>query len=129
MSAELGIPSRLTQQVLRTLTGARLVTEAAGTEAAYVPARPLETINAYQILHALRTGTGQELPLLSEPVLAGFYGEFARIEEAERQIAAGISMLTLIERMPAPATSLAGAGTEPGRISDRNAAARDGGKT
>jgi membrane protein len=100
LSTELGIPSRLTQSVLRTLANMRLVTEVAGAEAAFVPARPLETINAYDILLALRTGTGQELPLSEEPALAEIYGEFSRIEQAERAAASAISLLALANRMP-----------------------------
>ena len=103
LSEELGIPSRLTQSILRTLCATRLVTETAGAEAAFVPARPLDTINAYDILLAMRTGTGQELPLREEPALAEIYGEFARIEQAERAAASSISMLTLINRTPAHA--------------------------
>ena len=98
LSMELGIPSRLTQSVLRTLTTTQLVTEVAGAEAAFVPARPLDAINAYDILQAMRTGTGQELPLRDEPSLAGIYGEFARIEKAEREAASSISMLALVNR-------------------------------
>jgi membrane protein len=100
ISAELGVPSRLTQSVLRTLAVTRLVTEVAGAEAAFAPARPLETINAYDILLAMRTGGGQELPLSENPALAEIYGEFARIEQAERETAASISLLALANRVP-----------------------------
>jgi len=99
ISAELGIPSRLAQQILQTLLAARLVTEVGGAEGAYVPARPLESINAYQILYAMRTGAGQELPMRDEPARAEVYGEFARIEEAERQAAASVTMLALVNRV------------------------------
>jgi membrane protein len=108
LSAELGVPSRLTQSVLRTLAAMQLVTEVTGAEAAFVPARPLDAINAYDILIAMRTGTGQELPMREEPALAEIYGEFARIEQAERRAAAGISLLALTNRvlpraaLPAP---------------------------
>ena len=98
ISTELGIPSRLAQQILQTLLAARLVTEVGGTEGAYVPARPLEFINAHQILHAMRTGTGQELAMRDEPARAEVYGEFARIEEAERQAASSVTMLALVNR-------------------------------
>ncbi len=108
ISAELGVPSQLTQSVLRTLAATRLVTEVTGAEAAFVPARPLDAINAYDILIAMRTGTGQELPLREEPALAEIYGEFARIEQAERNAAAGISLLALASRI-APRAAL----TEP----------------
>jgi membrane protein len=99
LSAELGIPSRLTQSVLRILAVKHLVIEVAGSEPAFAPARPIESINAYDILLALRTGTGQELALREESALAGIYGEFTRIEQAERQAASTISLLTLASRM------------------------------
>ncbi len=105
LSSELGIPSRLTQSVLRTLATTRLVTEVTGAEAAFAPARPLDAINSYDILIAMRTGTGQELPLREEPALAEIYGEFARIEMAERNAAAGISLLALANRI-APRVAL-----------------------
>ena len=98
ISTELGVPSRLTASILRTLAVTRLVTEVAGSEAAFNPARPLEAINAHDILLAMRTGTGQELPLSELPELAEIYGEFARIEQAERNAAAGVTLLTLAHR-------------------------------
>jgi len=98
MTAELAIPSRLVQQVLRTLLAARLITEAAGREAGYTPARPLDDISAHQILHALRTGPGQDLPISDETARAEVFGEFARIEAAERQAAASVTVLALVNR-------------------------------
>jgi membrane protein len=98
---ELGVPSRLTQQILRTLANARLVTETGGAETGYAPARPLESINAHHILLALRAGSGRELILPEAPALAEIYGEFARIEEAERLAAKKISLLALAAHVPA----------------------------
>ena len=113
ISAELGVPSRLTQSVLRTLAATRLVSEIAGAEAAFVPARPLEAINAHDILLAMRTGTGQELPFPEDPALAEIYGEFARIEQAERDAAASISLLALTNRIPPRAALAEPQKTEP----------------
>jgi membrane protein len=101
ISAELGIPSRLAQQVLQTLLTARLVVETGGRESGYTPARPLEAITAHHILHALRTGGGQELPMRDGPVRAEVLGEFARIEEAERTAADSLTMLALVNRAQA----------------------------
>jgi membrane protein len=100
ISSELNVPSRLAQQILRTLAAAQLVTEVGGAEIAYVPARPLETITAHDVLLALRAGSGRELPVDNAPALAEIYGEFARIEEAERAAAEKISMLALVQRTP-----------------------------
>jgi len=101
ISFELDIPTRLVQQILQTLLTARLVTEVAGAEPAYTPARPLEAITAYHVLYAMRAGSGQELSLRDGPVRTEVYGEFARIEEAERQAASGVTMLALVNRLPA----------------------------
>jgi membrane protein len=101
ISTELGVPSRLAQQVLQTLLTAQLVTEVAGAESAYTPARPLDAINAHHVLQAMRVGFGQELPRHDEPARAEVYGEFARIEEAERQAASAVTMLALVNRLPA----------------------------
>jgi membrane protein len=98
ISVELGIPTKLAQQVLQTLIAARLVTETAGAEPSYAPARPLDSMNAHHILQAMRAGGGQDLPLRDEPARAEVYGEFARIEEAERQAAVSVTMLALVNR-------------------------------
>jgi DNA-binding IscR family transcriptional regulator len=99
---ELGVPSRLTQSVLRILAAKQLVSEVTGAEAAFVPARPLNDINAYDILNAMRTGTGQELPMSEAPELAGIYGEFSRIKSAERNAAASVTLLALASRTSHP---------------------------
>ena len=101
MSAELAIPSRLVQQVLQTLIAAHLVAETHGQEPAYTPARPLENINAHHILQAMRATNGQELVTRDEPIREEVYGEFARIQEAERQAAASVTMLALVSRAQA----------------------------
>jgi len=98
MSVELGVPSRLVQQVLQTLLSARLVTEVSGTEPGYVPARPLESINAHHVLMAMRALQGQELLTRDEPVREEVYGEFARIQEAEKAVASSVSIMALVSR-------------------------------
>jgi membrane protein len=110
ISGELGIPTKLAQQVLQTLLAARLVVETNGGEHAYAPARPLDLINAHHILLAMRAGGGQELLSRDEPVRAEIFGEFARIEEAEKQAASAVTLLALVNRaqshleIAAPAT-------------------------
>jgi len=94
----LTLSSRLVQQVLQPLLAAKLVVEVAGTEPAYMPARALDSINCHDILLAMRVGQGQELPPRDEPVGAEVYGEFARIQEAERKAAAAVTVLALANR-------------------------------
>jgi membrane protein len=94
----LAVPTRLAQQILQTLAGARLVVETAGADAAYLPARPLASITCYDVLLALRASQGQELATRDEPMRAEVYGEFQRIMEAERQTAASVTLLALANR-------------------------------
>jgi len=98
MAAELGIPLRLTQEILQTLQTARLISEMAGPEAAYMPARPLETINAHQVLLALRSANQTVVFTRQEPVRDEIYGEYARIEEAEQTAAAAVTLQALVRR-------------------------------
>jgi membrane protein len=101
ISAELGVPSRLVQQVLRTLLAAHLVVEVTGAQTGYSPARPLESITAHHILLALRSVLGQELLTQDEPVRAEVYGEFARIQQAEEQAASAVTLQALVSRVQA----------------------------
>jgi len=101
ISSELGIPSRLVQQVLRTLLLAGLVVEVAGVESGFSPARPLDAINCHHILIALRATQGQEPATRDEPVRMEVLGEFARIQAAEKAAASSVTMLALVNRAQA----------------------------
>ena len=98
ISASLGIPTKLVQQVLQPLLVARLVTEIVGAEPAYLPARPLEDITAHHVLRAIRAGSGQDIATRDEPARAEVLGEFAKIEQAERDTALRITLLALVNR-------------------------------
>lgn len=101
LSATLGVPSRLTQQIMHTLKTAQLISEVTGPEPGYLPARPLETITCYDILMAMRTTNGQPLPKRDEPATNEVLGEFERIQAAERQAAATVTMAALVSRAQA----------------------------
>jgi len=101
IATELGVPTRLVQQLLHTLAGVRLVVETAGPEPGYTPARPIENITCYDVLEAMRAAHGQELATRNEPTRLEVYGEFQRIQQAEREAAASVNMLALINRAQA----------------------------
>jgi membrane protein len=100
-ASQLSVPSRLVRQIMNTLGAARLVAEIACPETAYLPARPLEKINCHDILLAMRATHGQELVTRDEPSRREVYGEFHRIEEAERQAASTVTLLELVQRSQA----------------------------
>ncbi|MCU0787326.1 MAG: YihY family inner membrane protein [Verrucomicrobia bacterium] len=106
LSESLEIPPRLSLRVLQALGAASLITEVSGADLAYVPARPIESISCYDILHALRCGQGDDLAAQDEPVHRQIFGEFQRINMAERNAAESISVLALAQR----ANQLAGEG-------------------
>lgn len=101
ITEELGLPMRLAQQVMKTLVAAKLVVEVTGSETAYAPARPLETINCHEVLMAMRATSGQEPTPSEEPARDEVFGEFARIQAAEKQAAAAVSVLALVSRAQA----------------------------
>lgn len=98
LSEGLSIPSRLVQQVLQTLSAARLLTASAGAEPGYLPARPMENITCHDLLEAMRASQGHELATRDEPARAEVYGEFERILTAERQAASSVTMHALASR-------------------------------
>src|SRR5258708_26172219 len=102
MAGELSVPSRLVRQIMQTLAGARLVVEVAGPETAYLPARLMETITCHDILQALRATQGQELATRDEPTRNEVYGEFQRIQEAERRVAGAGTHLPPAPLAPGP---------------------------
>src|SRR5439155_13082769 len=80
LAKALGVPSRLTIQILGGLQQARLVQELGGVEGGYTPARPLDKITCHEILQALRAGQGEELATREEPERELVRGQFSRIE-------------------------------------------------
>lgn len=98
MSQHLGVPTRLVQQLMQTLCAAHLMVETAGNDGGYVPSRPMEQITCHDILMALRATHGQDFATRDEPSRSEVYGEFHRIEEAERQAAASVTVLDLVQR-------------------------------
>jgi membrane protein len=101
MSNLLGVPSRLVTHVLHTLVGAGLLMEVALQETGYAPARPLNQITCQDILQAMRVSQGYELATNDEPARALVRQEFERINLAEQQAAAGVTLQSLVDRLPA----------------------------
>jgi membrane protein len=96
ISDDLGIPTKLTQQVLQRLLAAQLITEVSHNNS-YAPARPLEAINAHDILLSMRVDAGQSLPLPGKPCDAEILTEFEKIENAERTASEPLTLQTLAQ--------------------------------
>ncbi|HVV01497.1 MAG TPA: hypothetical protein VHH88_09060, partial [Verrucomicrobiae bacterium] len=100
MGQELSVPTQLIQQIMQTLCAAHILVETAGADPSYLPARPLERITCHDILLAMRAAHGQELAARDEKSHQDVYGEFNRIQEAERHVAQSITLLALANRSP-----------------------------
>jgi len=98
LGSKIGVPTRLVHRTMRTLCAARLIVETAGSETGYLPARPMEAITCHDILLALRATEGRELATRDEPTRSEVFGEFQRIQEAERAAASSVTMLALAHR-------------------------------
>lgn len=96
LADELEIPTKLAQQILQRLLSAQIIIEITGN-GSYVPSRPLEAINAHDILLAMRR-SHEELPAPGTPCAAEILGEFRKIENAERAAAASITLLDLVQQ-------------------------------
>jgi membrane protein len=100
IATDLEIPSKLVQQVLQPLLAARLLTEIAGAEPAYLPGRPLDAITAKDILSAMRAGGGIEVRLSEKAACVEIHNEFLRIEAAEGKAASAVTLTELVNRTP-----------------------------
>ena len=102
ISLALGVPTRLTGQILQTLMKAGLLVQITGVEHVYAPGRPLEAITCHDILRALRTGQGRELDTHDDPGRAAIREEFTKIQHAEQAAAAG-TLAALVQQSEPPA--------------------------
>ena len=97
LSKQLAIPGQLAQKVLGALTVGGLLVEVVDVEARYSPALPLDRITAYDIIAALRPGSGQEPTTSEDEVRQIVRAEFDRMIVAERDAGASVTLQTLTE--------------------------------
>jgi membrane protein len=95
----LSVPTRLVDEILKFLVHAKLALETDGAETAYSVARPLESITCSDILHAVRTGAGNEIDTREEPIRNLLQEQYARIQEAERSVAGHLNLADLVKNV------------------------------
>lgn len=103
ISLALGVPTRLTGQILQTLVKAGLLVQVTGVEHGYAPGRPLDAITCHDILRVLRTGQGRELDTHEDASRSAVREEFAKIQRAEQDAAAAMTLATLVNQSGPPA--------------------------
>ncbi len=99
LSNHLGIPPKLTANLLKSLANARLLQETTGVEPAFLPARPIEKIRVQDILDALRSANGEELVTADDPLRGVVRSELDAVRKAERDRADDRSLADLVTRV------------------------------
>jgi DNA-binding IscR family transcriptional regulator len=99
-SEALGIPSRLANQILTALPRLTL-TEVAGADRAFLPARPPSQITAHDVLRALRVEAGRDLSTRADDTRERLRAEFDRMDEALRAASSQVTLQDLAESSPA----------------------------
>jgi membrane protein len=97
LSRQLGVPSQLSHKVLCSLVQSGLLVEVNDNDIRFSPGRPLDRINAYHVLCALRAGTGNELATSEDDSRALVRSEFERMILAEQEAGSAISLQSLAE--------------------------------
>jgi membrane protein len=103
MGEQMGVPTRLIEQVLQNLNSCGLASPTAGRESGWLPARPLESISCNDVLRAMRCARGEQLAMRDEPARGEVYAQFLLIEQVTEQAAACVNMRELVKRMQARA--------------------------
>jgi membrane protein len=101
LAETLAVPSRLVSKIVASLEKAGLLVQVVDDDTAYVPARPLEQITAYDVLQALRVGQGLELETCDDCSRDLIRGRFERIAEAERCVAGSLTLAELAQEASA----------------------------
>lgn len=99
----LGVPTKLVSQLLHVLLRAGLIVETHDRECGYAPARPLNQITAYDVLHAFRVGHGQDFADRERAVDVAVLNEFDRICQVEHSAAGSVTLQDLVAKTKAAA--------------------------
>ncbi|MCF7764249.1 MAG: YihY family inner membrane protein [Verrucomicrobia bacterium] len=97
LAIDLELPTSLVQSVLGTLVKCRVLHRVSGNPEGFSPGRPLDKISAREILQAVRSGEGQDLPDSHTPVHSIAKAELASIETAEAARSGVVSVADLVQ--------------------------------
>ncbi len=116
LSNQLGVPPKLAEQLLRSLTAAGLLHETAGVDSTFVPARPLTEISLHAILLAIRTARGQDLSTAEDAGRIPVVTALDAVRQAELALSSKLTLASLVEAAlrpgsPGPATPEIGSPT------------------
>lgn len=99
LAESIGIPGRLANQLLSTLTEARLLQQVNHHEPAFVPARPPDKITLHDVIYAVRVGRGLDLLSSADRNPDKIRREFDRVLQAESAVARTITIDKLATAM------------------------------
>ena len=97
MAEALGVPTQLTTQIVQQLLEAGMLSQVNQAETGFVPARPLADISCFDIIQALRVGTGDDPLKDPDPLTDGnsLREELTKVRGAELQVAGKMTLTQL----------------------------------
>lgn len=95
LSELLGVPTGLAGKLLQALVSARLLAENQQSEAAYLPARPLEKITCHDVLHALRSNQNGSVSTRDDTMREQVRGHYEHFQEVQKAAANNVTLATL----------------------------------
>ncbi len=99
MGRELVIPSVLASQVVQLLVHHKVLVEVTGLEPGYTPARSLSQIRLEDLIHAVRSGTGQDLATRDDAMQRLLLKELDAIRRAESVVAGSVTLEDLVVKL------------------------------
>jgi membrane protein len=99
LAEQLGIPPNLAKDILRQLAGCRLLNETQGPEPAYIPARPLDKITVWDVLHTLRVGSGSDISTVPDSQRQVVGGVLAEVRAATQSKSGAVTLEELVRRI------------------------------
>ena len=103
LSELLGVPTGLAGKLLQALVSARLLAENQQSEAAYLPARPLEKITCHDVLHALRSNQNGSVSTRDDTMREQVRDHSERFQEGQKAAASNVTLAALAAEAAASA--------------------------
>jgi membrane protein len=99
LATVVAVPTRLAGDILCAMVDSCLLVEVADEESSFAPARPLNSISAFDVLQALRVGRGLELATADDSIRPVVRAKFELISEAEQEAARAVNLEDLAKQI------------------------------
>ena len=114
LANQLGIPPKLADHLLRSLATSGLLHETSGSDATFVPARPLHEISVHSILLAIRTAHGRDLSTSEDTGRLPVIAALDAVRQAETALSSKVTLAELVGKaLPAANAEIVNPSSSP----------------